>query len=134
MILDSLLPLFKLMDQLSILPSWRHDRSYNMDTNGRRDTQTAHRSINMTALVGSVVPLTEFIKTAKIIPPTFLQASDETFVWWQFGGFVFDLFWNPQLLSDHRVFEQSHLAQGEAVGGQPVGEHRLVVVKRSKRL
>lgn len=38
---------------------------------------------------------------------------------------VFDPLRDLQLISDVRVSEQSHLSQGEAVRGQPVGEHRL---------
>lgn len=35
---------------------------------------------------------------------------------------------DPQPLSDQRVPEQSDLTQGEAVGGHPVGKHRLKLV------
>lgn len=38
---------------------------------------------------------------------------------------MLDPLWDIQLSSDHRVSEQGDLSQGEAVGGQPVGEHRL---------
>ena len=57
--------------------------------------------------------------------PTFLNAVKEAVVGWHGGWGVDDLLWDPQLLPDERMFEQSHLAQGKAVGGHPVGEHRL---------
>lgn len=38
---------------------------------------------------------------------------------------MLDPLWDIQLSSDHRVSEQGDLSQGEAVGGQPVGEHCL---------
>lgn len=38
---------------------------------------------------------------------------------------MIDLLWDPQLGSDQVVLEQGDLTQGEAVGGQPVGKHRL---------
>lgn len=45
---------------------------------------------------------------------------------------MFDPLWDPQPISDQRVSEQRHLTQGEAVGGQPVGEHRLRFVTEEK--
>lgn len=45
---------------------------------------------------------------------------------------MLDLLWDPKFGSDVGVSEQGHLTQGEAVGGEPVGEHRLRMGREEK--
>lgn len=56
---------------------------------------------------------------------TFPHAFDQPLALGHGCFWVFDPVRDPQLLSDRRVSEQSHLKQREAVGGGPVGEHGL---------
>lgn len=56
---------------------------------------------------------------------TFLHALNKPIVLRQSCCRVFDPFWDVKLPSDCRMPQQSHLTQGEAVGGQPVGKHSL---------
>ena len=56
---------------------------------------------------------------------TLLQASHKALAGGQGGGGVDDPGRDGQLLPHSGVTEQGDLAQREAVGGQPVGEHRL---------
>lgn len=56
---------------------------------------------------------------------TLLHALYETFILGQGRGRVLDLLRDPKFGSDEGVSEQGHLTQREAVGGEPVGKHRL---------
>lgn len=38
---------------------------------------------------------------------------------------MLDLLWDAEFFSDGGESQQRYLTQGEAVGGQPVGKHRL---------
>lgn len=64
--------------------------------------------------------LSDFGKT-----PTLLHAFNEAVIFRQGGLRVRDPIRDPQFLSDKGVFEQGHLTQGEAVGGQPVSKNSL---------
>lgn len=139
MIFDSPFSLFQLLSQLSVFPAWRPNHSYNMNKD------RSYVAISWHFLSGSnneyLYSLAWLLKTnpsnvliywINVETPTLLHAFDEAITLGQGGGRVLDPLWDPQLISDQGVSEQGDLPQRKAVGGQPVGKHRLRFVWEEK--